>query len=168
MGRKSYLAPPDTEPWERQSREGPRAWEAFQCYRDLGPNRTLRQVTEALGKSMSTIQKVSMTHNWTARVDAWDREQDRQLRQAQAKAIQEMRVLHADTGNALLRKAVKALKDIPLEEIKAGDVARLVEVGAKLERISRGDVGDVIEQREGESLPVVTFYMPDNGRENTE
>ena len=44
----------------------------------------------------------------------------------------------------------------------------MVEVGSKLERIARGDVGEVVEEREGESLPPVTFYIPDNGRQDTE
>lgn len=43
----------------------------------------------------------------------------------------------------------------------------MVETASRLERLSRGDVGDVIEERDGgESVPAVQFYIPDNGRDN--
>ena len=43
-----------------------------------------------------------------------------------------------------------------------------MEVATKIERIARGDVGEVIEEREGEPMPTVTFYMPDNHRNDAE
>mgnify|MGYP003311463790 CR=1 FL=1 len=58
---------------------------------------------------------------------------------------------------------------IPANEIKASDVSRMVEIATKLERISKGDVGEVVEEREGgPAMDPVTFYIPDNGRDNDE
>jgi len=168
MGRRRYYAPEDAAPWDRQTGEGARAWEQFQLYRDLGPSRSLRQVAETLGKSMSQISKISAQQQWTDRVQAWDREQDRLAQQAQIDAIREMRREHALLGKALRTKATNALRQFPTEEIKAADIARLAEVGTRMERIAHGDVGDVVEERTGESMPPVTFYMPDNQREDNE
>ena len=80
-----------------------------------------------------------------------------------------MRKRHADLASAMLVKAAKALQRIPEDEIKAGDISRMVDTAAKLERVSRGDVGEVIEERDGGSaVPAVQFYIPDNGRDTTE
>ena len=66
----------------------------------------------------------------------------------------------------MLVKAAKALQRIPEDEVKASDVSRLMETASKLERISRGDVGDVVEERNGgDATPAVQFYIPDNGRD---
>ena len=94
-------------------------------------------------------------------------EQDRIAREAQKKEIVKMRKKHADLAQAMLVKAALALKSIPVEEIKASDVSRMVETASKLERLSRGDVGEVIEERDGGKVEsVVSFYIPDNGRDN--
>ena len=45
-------------------------------------------------------------------------------------------------------------------------IAQMMIEGAKLERLGRGDVGEVVEERNGgDATPAVTFYMPDNGRD---
>ena len=153
------------EPWERQKGETAKAFEAFAVYRDM-PHRSIRDVARQLGKSATLISRWSSLHGWQKRVAAWDAEQDRIAREAQINEIKKMRKRHADLANAMLVKATKALQRIPEDEIKATDVSRMVETAAKLERISRGDVGDVIEERDGgAATPAVQFYMPDNGRD---
>lgn len=166
MGRHAHTAPPGAAPWERQSREGPMAWQAFQVYRDMGPERTLIKTAETLGKSYRQISDYSMNHHWSDRVAAWEREQDRVMQKEQMAAIKKMRKRHADLATAALAKTAKALARIPEDDFKAADIARLMDVASRLERISRGDVGEVIEEREGEAMPpLVTFYMPDNSRD---
>lgn len=160
------ILPP--EPWERQKGESGKAFEAFAVYRDM-PQRSIREVARKLNKSRTIIGRWSSTHEWQKRIAAWDAEQDRIARQAQMDEIRKMRKRHSDLANAMLVKAARALQKIPEDEIKAGDVSRMVETAAKLERISRGDVGEVVEERDGgESTPVVQFYMPDNHRDPDE
>lgn len=153
------------EPWERQKGEGTKRFDAFRIYRDM-PNRSISQVARKLSKSRQLIQRWAGEENWNDRVAAWDAEQDRIARQAQIDEIKKMRKRHADLANAMLVKASRALQRIPEDEIKAGDMSRMVETATKLERISRGDVSDVIEERDGgASVPIVQFYMPDNHRD---
>ena len=161
------------EPWERREIESTKAYEAFCTYRDMGRERSLSKVAEKLQKSETLMGRWSRTYDWVERAAKWDDEQDRIERETaqreQAKAIKEMRKRHADLGNAMLIKAAQALKSIPINEIKPGDISRMVDVASKLERISRGDVGEVVEERDGgQATPAVTFYMPDNGRDNQE
>ena len=154
------------DPWERQPGETTRAYEAFVMYRDMGADRSLRKVVQKLGKNFTTIGEWSGKYKWVDRVAAWEQEQDRVNRQAQLDEIKKMRKRHADLANAILIKAAKALQRIPDDDIKATDVSRMVDVASKLERISRGDVGEVIEERDGGKTPdAVQFYIPDNGRD---
>lgn len=132
----------------------------------MGRYRSHAKVAKALGKSTNLMNRWGRLYNWTERAARWDDEQDRLARQVQLDEIKKMRKRHADLANAMLVKAAKALQRIPEDEIKAGDVSRMVETAAKLERISRGDVGEVVEERDGgESLPTVQFYMPTNHRD---
>ena len=158
------------EPWERLQDESTKAYEAFCTYRDMGRERSLSKVAEKLQKSETLMGRWSRTYDWVNRAAKWDDEQDRIERETaqreQVKAIKDMRKRHADLGQAMLIKAARALAKIPENEIKPQDISRMVDVASKLERISRGDVGEVVEERDGgKATPAVTFYMPDNFRD---
>ena len=154
------------KPWERQKNETSKAFEAFCVYRDLGRDRSQEKAAAALGKSRQQMGKWSQVHNWVKRVEAWETEQDRVIRTELTKEIGTMRKKHVDIANAMLIKAARALSKIPDDEIKAGDITRMVEVASKLERLSRGDTSEVIEERDGgTAMDPVQFYMPDNHRD---
>lgn len=157
------------KPWERQEGEGPKPFEAFCVYRDMGIERSLAKVGTQLGKSTALMERWSAKYDWVKRAAAWDDEQERLEREAKEKQrlkdIAKMRERHAGIAVSMLLKAATALQTIPPEDIKAQDISRMVDVASKLERISRGDVGDVIEERNGgESVPAVQIYIPDNNR----
>lgn len=165
------------KPWERQPDETPKAYEAFCIYRDLKDirdpesKRSLDLVVQEMGKSRTLFERWSSKYEWVKRVTAYDDEQERLVREEEEKQrikdIREMRKRHAKIANSMMLKAARALDNIPEDEIKAGDISRMVDTASKLERISLGDVGEVIEERQGEAaLPAVTFYMPSNNRDN--
>lgn len=158
------------KPWERRENESTKAYESFCIYRDMGRERSLSKVSEKQQKSGSLINRWSRENGWVERAAKWDDEQERIEREIaqkeQVKAIKDMRKRHADLGQAMLIKAARALAKLPDDEIKPQDISRMVDVASKLERISRGDVGEVVEERVGETAtPAVTFYMPSNGRD---
>jgi hypothetical protein len=73
--------------WERQPGESDKAWRGFQLYRDLGPERSLRAVAEALygerwkyGKR--TVEKWSSRHDWVDRVRALEARDEMVRREA--------------------------------------------------------------------------------------
>lgn len=153
------------KPWEPLEEESSKAYEAFSVYRDMGIQRSISKVSEKLQKSYTIIGRWSRTHNWVDRAAAWDAEQDRVVREQQLEDIKKMRKNHAKIASAMLVKAAKALQRLPEDEIKASDISRMVETASKLERISRGDVGEVIEERDGgEAINPVQIYIPDNNR----
>lgn len=156
----------EAKPWERQEKETVKQFEAFCKYRDLDKKtRSLQQVAKALSKSETLIKRWSAQNNWVERVAAWEDEQDRILRIELTRDIGAMRKRHTDLASAMLVKAARALQKIPDDEIKASDISRMVDTATRLERISRGDVETVVEERDGgEAMDPVVFYMPDNSR----
>lgn len=156
----------ETKPWERQDEETVKQFEAFCIYRDLGKGRSLQKVSTQLSKSMTLMKRWSAKNDWIERVAAWEDEQDRLIRIELTRDIGAMRKRHADIASAMLLKAARALQKIPDDEIKASDISRMIETATKLERISKGDVGEVVEERQGEAVAdPVQFYIPDNNRD---
>lgn len=158
------------EPWERQPGESAKAFVSFAAYRDLGPlHRSQAKTHEITGANRRTIEMWSKKYEWQKRVSAWDAEVDRQRRIKNLEDIEAMRDEHAKIAKSMLVKSAQALVKIPIDEIKASDISRMVEVASKLERISRGDVGEVVEERDGgKAVNPVQFYLPDNHRQDTE
>lgn len=59
--------------WERQPKETPKSYQAFQVYRDMGlGTRSTTKVAAELGKCVGLIQRWSYQHDWVARVRAYD------------------------------------------------------------------------------------------------
>ena len=154
----------DAKPWERQDGETPKQFEAFCVYRDMGEERSLSAVSQKLNKSKALLGRWSAAHKWVERCTDWDNEQDRVARQEQLKAIKKMRERHAKIAEAGLVKAAQALAKMKPEDFKPGDIPRFLEACSKLERLSRGDTSEVIEERQGEAISAVQIYIPDNNR----
>ena len=172
MAKKTTETTTTPKPWERQERETPKSFAAFCVYRDMGPQeRTLPKTAKAVGKSLSMMDTWSQKYGWVDRAAAWDDEQDRLKREAdqkaQIEAIKKMRKRHTEVAVKMIDKAEAAIDEILAGEIKPADIPRSVDIATKLERISRGDAGEVIEERHGEAVaPAVQFYVPSNGRDN--
>lgn len=155
----------ERKPWEMMEDERPKPFEAFCIYRDMGLDRTIAKVAKQLSKSYQLMSRWASQYNWGERVAAWDREQDRVARESQLSEIAKMRNRHAKLATDMLAKAAAALEKLPPDEVKASDVSRMVEVASKLERLARGDVGEVVEERDGgEAVDPVQIYIPDNRR----
>lgn len=155
MGKRTNTDPPAL--WERQPGEGPQAFKAFAAYRDSGADgkrRSLQKTAESLTKrdgspySVGTLKEWSRKHDWQVRVDAYDQEMDRQVQDELRRGRSAMLKNHVDIAQAMLVKALKALKRIPDDELTAQDVARIVDTAAKLERISRGEATERTEGKQ--------------------
>ena len=161
------MAEDNRQPWERMQGETAVQFKYFEVYRQLEPTkRSARAVAEIQRKSNETIEKYCTKNNWVERAAAWDDEQTRLARIEQTKEIAEMRKRHAKLAKDMLSKAQAAVDKLDPYEMKSIDISRIAEVASKLERLSLGDVGEVIEERDGGATePPVTFYIPDNNRD---
>lgn len=154
----------EAQPWERQPNEGPKPFEAFAIYREMGNERSIAKVAEKLGKSEALLHRWSSKFEWVARAAAWDAEVDRQASQKQLKDIANARVRQRKQAVKMQLKALQLLESINQGDAKLSEIVSLMKLGMEQERICLGDVGDVIEERSGEAMPAVQIYIPDNNR----
>lgn len=166
MSKKNEI---DLLPWEQQPGETAKMYEAFQAYLFMktdDSDRSLRKVAHDLNKSLTHIGNISKKNNWVERVEAWDSYQLKLAHQDQLKEIKKMRKRHATIATTMLTKVTKKMQQMEAEELTPQDIKAWVDVATKLERLSRGDSSEVIEERDGgQALNPVQVYLPDNGRD---
>ena len=158
-GRRGNLKKRAAEPlatdriiYERQPKETDPAWRAFCVYRD-DPERSQEKVAKATGKSAQLMAAWSTRWSWRKRVVEWDREADDRSRAAQLDEIEEMQRRHIRLAQGmqqlaaieLKRKLEGAQKKQKLGQLAAKDMRELIEAGAKLERLNRGEPTDYVK-----------------------
>lgn len=117
--------------WDRMDGETPRAYEAFRQYRDLGPLRTVDQMH---GVAPTSAMRWCSRWDWPARAVAWDDEIHMESDRARLEAIRTMHDTHQRAGRAAMQAAIAALARLKPSDISAGAAAKLLELGARLER----------------------------------
>lgn len=125
----------DGDAWDRQPGEPSRSYAAFRIYRDMLPfQRSLTAVGEQIGLGARRCQTMAQRWAWRDRADAWDDACHKVEDQERLEAIRSMHETHRKAGRAALVKALQALQILQPAELNAGQVARLMALGAKLER----------------------------------
>lgn len=162
--RRNVPAVPEPERllWERRKGEPAVAFRYFALYRDLGPHRSLAKVALDVKVSLDRLKELSARHGWVDRAEAYDDHIDAQLREARETERVRLERTHFGAGAALLGVALRRLNGVaaavgpggePIEPVTrldpnsldAGDVARLMEVGVRVQRISSGLPTDLIK-----------------------
>lgn len=155
----------ELHPWERQPDETPKAYEAFALYRDAGSDRSIAKVAEKLGKSEALLNRWSSKYEWVKRVAAWDDEADRKATAKLLDDVAQMRARQRKQALKMQLKGLELMKGINVGDAKLSEIVSLMKLGMEQERICMGDVGEVIEERNGgDAVPAVQIYVPDNGR----
>jgi hypothetical protein len=126
---------PETPPWERQVREPARQYGAFRLYRDLPAHqRDIAKVAGQVKISERRCREWAVQWDWRGRADAWDDACHRIEDAERLEAIRSMHAVHRKAGRVALSKAVQALSQLDPAEMPVGAIARLLALGAKLER----------------------------------
>lgn len=131
--------------WERIPGETPRQYQKFCLYRDMNTaerpirTRNISKLAKESSFSYDHLRKLSAQNDWINRAAAYDTYLDNLVREKSEEEIIEMRKNHALLASQMIKKAAKRLLTIPEEEITATDIVRLVDVGVKIERLSRGE-----------------------------
>lgn len=141
------------EPWERQSWETNKAFDAFQFYRDTpaharGIGRCLPGYYGKLsGKLRESKQRIwegwSSKYHWQERVKLWDDEQRRIQAEQRRKEIEEMNKRHLLVARALQAKAAERLKKLKPEELSPADLRTYIREAIALERLALGEAESV-------------------------
>lgn len=117
-------------------REPARQFALFRAYRDLGPLRSHGALADTLDDPPAprTLSQYAKRWSWDARAVAWDDELARVEDEERLAAIREMHSTHSRAARALVQVALRGLRDVDPESMTAADVARLLDLGARLER----------------------------------
>ena len=110
------------------------AYAAFRAYREGGPLRTLVAAAAAAGAGGRTVKRWSAAWDWPARAVAWDDEVHQLEDRRRLEQLRTMHDQHQRAGRAAIAKALAALQALDPIDIPAGAAARLLELGARLER----------------------------------
>lgn len=155
----------EAQAWERQPEETAKAFEAFAIYRDMGNDRSIAKVAEKLGKSEALLHRWSSKFDWVKRAAAWDDELARETTRELMRDMAKTRARQRKQALKMQHKGLELLKDINPGDAKLSEIVSLLKLGMEQERICLGDVGDVIEERNGgDAVPAVQIYIPDNNR----
>jgi len=136
--------------WDRQSGESSKAYAHFCLYRDMGVSRSLRQMANVPGCTavVRQLNRWSSRWKWVERCQEYEDHLEYQDRLQQEKERREMRKRHAKMAILAQNIAVEGLKNL-LTKVQGGeqgvapaDLTRLLEVGVKVERLSRGEPTD--------------------------
>jgi hypothetical protein len=151
----------DRLPWEKQKGESKPAFDAFARYRDM-PNRSLRQLARELNKSLDTIGGWSRNWGWAQRVEAWDMDQDRILRETHTRELVDMTDRHVSQALMLQNAVIQRLQSLfdpagePTEallRLSPASLSRMLEVGVTIERTARGLAGERIAVEHSGEVP---------------
>lgn len=132
--------------WEPLPGESSRAYSHFVVYRDYGPQRSLVKAAALADIDIDRMGQLSRQYDWVRRAQDYDLWVDRKRREAYEGEIQAMARRHIAAAQAAQRIALQRLEGdmenevVPLNPnaMDAADTARLLELGVKIERMSRG------------------------------
>lgn len=143
MGKRKE--PEAANSWDRIPGETPREYQKFCAYRDMNTaekpirTRSMAKLAKEISFSQDHLRKLSAKNDWVKRCAAYDAYLDELAREKNEAEIIDMRKNHALLASQMIKKAAKRLLTISEEEITATDIVRLVDVGVKIERLSRGE-----------------------------
>lgn len=153
--------------YDRLKAETDKAWAGFVCYRDMGPDRTIAKVAREKGLTVKHFEKWSRDHRWVTRVAAYEAWQDRKLREAGMRAAELMRtrqvklaVSMQGLGARELGKLLSVAQEEPTATLNPRETREMITEGVKLERLSRGEPGEIVQQAQ-ESVDLSPLSIDD-------
>ena len=136
--------------WERKAGESSKAYGHFCFYRDAGKERSLRKLA-ADAKATSKLRQLqhwSARWNWVERCEKYDDYLEYQDRSRQEKERRQMHERHAEISVLGQNIVVRELESLLAKaqgggsQMTPSDVARLIDVTVKVERLARGEPTD--------------------------
>lgn len=146
------------QPWDRQKGESAQAFEAFELYRTLGPDRSMRVVAERLAKSEVLMKRWSARWQWVDRCRLWDSHAAKAARNAEIEARRQQArddaKKYRTLASGLIAKAgalLKATENGGLDPATMTplDAVRFMRMAQLLEESSREIDADTVKDADG-------------------
>lgn len=127
--------------YDRLEGETAHQYSQFAVYRDMGETRSYRRASEVIGIAYSTIRDIASMNRWVQRAAVYDEYLEGVARKELEYGRVEARKRHIGMATSMLEKAAEALEDVDMAEASMKDIAYMVDIAVRIERLSRGDVG---------------------------
>src|SRR5712692_10801305 len=143
----------EKHPWDRLPGESSKAYHHFCLYRGMAIGRSLRQMANLSGCTSlrRQLNRWSSRWRWVERCGQYDDYLELQVRLQQEKERREMYKRHAKIAMLGQNILVKGMEEL-LARVQNGEhnlapseLARLMEVSVKVERLARGESTDIHE-----------------------
>lgn len=143
----------EKHPWDRLRGESSKAYHHFCLYRDMALARSLRQMANVPGctSQRRQLNRWSTKWRWVERCGQYDDYLERQARLQQERERREMYKRHAKIAMLGQNILVKGMEEL-LAKVQNGEhnlapseLARLMDVSVKVERLARGESTDIHE-----------------------
>jgi hypothetical protein len=119
--------------------------EAFTFYLSLGLDRSYQAVADHFGTSKSAVYEHAAKHQWTARIEAQERQAREKTDAAAVETREAMSQRHLKILRAITQKALTALQSMPLAS--SMDAVRALHMVIANERLVRGEATERTEIR---------------------
>jgi transposase len=115
-------------------------FDAFDYYYSLGPGRSYAAVASHYGVSKRAVTSRALQERWQERILDMERQVRESVTQKTRETLEEMTERHLRVLKAIQRKALEALRSMPLDS--AMEAVRALGLAIKEERSVRGEPGD--------------------------
>ena len=154
---RSQNVPESEIAWKQQKNESASEYIRFCAYRDMQyeidkenkniigivGKRSIQRLSDKheseKGYGTTALKDLSKKNKWPERCEAYDSYIAEELTNRQSKAVLEMNERQRKLGVRMIERALSRLENMPPEEIRAGDLVRLADIGVKIERLARGE-----------------------------
>jgi hypothetical protein len=120
--------------WDRMEWESHKAYEAFLFYCEMGPDRSLSNLSKALGKSKSLLSRWSARYDWFYRSSTYDKDLHEMVMKDMASEMADIERRKLEVIRKTLDVAELALKGIDEDKLKPLEILEMIKVGIHLER----------------------------------
>lgn len=139
------------EPWERQSGETEKAYQAFSIYRDMTENRSIKAVCDEIGKSYQAVFRWVTKYEWKERVRLYDNWLEHEARKNIIKQKEKMIAQQLKIARAIQAKALKAFGEADESKMTFKDMKELLKLGTELEQNIIDRSAEMYAEKETES-----------------
>lgn len=114
--------------------------DAFDFYYSLGPGRSYVTVAQKYGVTKRAVTSLAVQEGWQRKIVDLERRARERTDTRVVESIEAMQTRHIKTLQAVLGKALEALRSMPLES--AMEAVRAIEMVIRQERLARGEATD--------------------------
>lgn len=142
-------------PWNMRPDETARAFQAFEAYRDMGPDRSLEKAHRQLTtrSPLDVLKQWSARHDWQARVRAFDEAAAARASERALESAADVRARQAAHAKAIQLRAMQKIAAMDPGDMSMGEATRAWQVGAEAERKAL-NIADRVEHSGPDGAPI--------------